>query len=59
MLDLAIAQRAEECYNRQKGQVDAAQAEVDRLIDQAQTCHIDKQVIAFYLKPKELRLKHL
>ncbi|CAN0253612.1 unnamed protein product [Ectocarpus sp. 12 AP-2014] len=46
MLDLAIAQRAGECYDRQKDQVDAAQAEVDRLIDQAQTCHIDKQQVA-------------
>lgn len=53
MLDVAIAQRAGECYDRQEDQVDAAQAEVDGLIDQAQTRHVDVQVITFCRKPKE------
>ncbi|CAN0201634.1 unnamed protein product [Scytosiphon promiscuus] len=46
MLDVAIAQRAGECYDRQEDQVDAAQAEVDGLIDQAHTRHVDVQLVA-------------
>lgn len=56
MLDLAIAQRAGTCYDRQEDLVAAAHAEVDGLIDQAKTRHIDVQVITFCLEPKELRL---